>query len=126
MRRRNAYLIIGGLFLSISTYLLWAGRPFLIRPGIVFEPDVPAKEKKIVNEWVKESGGFGPERFRWDRFLHLLTRPYEDGVIPVVAEFSDGDSFTPDHVVRIRHPRKPYTVRITVNRLNSNTSITFH
>ena len=126
MKRRHAYLLIACLLLCIAAYLLWAARPFLIRPGIVFEDNVPYKEREIVKSWVKESGGYGPERFRWDKYLHLLMRPYDDGVVPAVVEFYERDSYTPEHVVVIKHPYKPYDVRITYNSMHSEFRATFH
>lgn len=130
MRRRNAYILIGGLLLSIVAYLLWAARPFLIKPDIVFDPAMPAKERKIVSDWVKESGGYGSERFRWSRYIHLLMRPYEDAVIPAETEFlARGDStYHSTPVIRIDHPYKPYYVRIVVDDVNhrGRTSVTFH
>lgn len=126
MRRRNAYILIGVLLLSIFAYLLWAARPFLIRPGFVFEDDVPDKEREIVKSWVKESGGYGPERFRWSKYFYLLMRPYEDAVVPAVVEFYERDSYTPNHVVVIKHPYKPYDVRIRYDSMHSEFRATFH
>ena len=130
MRRRNAYLLIGGLLLSIVGYICWAARPFLIRPSMEFSSDMPAKEKKIVNDWIKETGGYGPESFNWGRYLNLLIHPYEKAVLPAVAEFHPkGDrSYSSGHIVRIIHPHKAYHVRIVVDDINNHdtTTITFH
>lgn len=126
MRRSRAILFFGSLTLLIIGYLCWAARPFIIRPRVEFAAKVPGKEQKIIKTWLIEFGGFGPEKFDFRRYVLQLMHPYETAMTPAIATFSAGDSYTPEHVVLIRHPKKPYHMRFSIDRMSTKFRVTFH
>ena len=75
-RRSSGNIVLVGLLLiGVVFYLIWCARVFWMHPSINFSPGIPNQAMKEISAWHEAKRYFGPERFRWDRYLEILKSP---------------------------------------------------
>jgi hypothetical protein len=97
MKRRNAILLFGFMSLAVVGYAAWGARVFLLKPGIVFDPDVPDAARAVIRGWHDSDRFATAERFTWQAYLGRLQNPWQKGSVPVTVRLIRGGGIYVQH-----------------------------